>query len=58
MPEIREVLLSIEARQFWERALIAVIHTYTIPGAVHPAKIADSALADWRERFEKPEGGE
>ena len=58
MPEIRDVLLSIEARRFWERALIAVIHTYTIPGAVHPAKIADAALADWRERFEKAEEAE
>ena len=61
MPEIRDVLLSVEARQFWERVYIEVVRnpeTFDRGFTIHPAKIADSALRDWRERFEKPEGGE
>lgn len=62
MPEIADVLLSMEARSFWERVYVACVErgypsfgTPEVPGI---SEIADTALLRWKERFEKPEGGD
>lgn len=50
---IPEVLSTIEQRQFWERVYITQIQQgYPLVGLqIGPGEIADSALADWCERF-------
>lgn len=61
--EIREVLLSVEARQFWERSYLAneprvfVDISLARSASIEAAKLADHALDRWRERFE-PKAGE
>lgn len=63
---IPEVLLSIEARSFWERVYVAALTAedpnraggwVTDPPTDNRAQRADTALASWRSRF-GPKAGE
>lgn len=51
---IGEVLMSVEARQFWEKMYFAAMHCGWMREDV-PA-LCDRALAQWRERFEPKAG--
>lgn len=60
---IEAVLLSAEARRFWEQVYIASLElahqqrSVSVPWSERAGEIADHALERWRERFE-PKAGE
>lgn len=56
--EIREVLLSVEARQFWERVYCACVERgYAERADTDIPALADAAVRGWQKRF-APKAGE
>lgn len=50
---ISEVLMNIEAREFWERVYLALIEKTGVVKLEAPIPdLCDSALAAWKQRFE------